>query len=61
METDEPELYIRGDVSLQQPEQIRPKKKVAISQRDQELLQAQQEAEGVKEHPETIPREVIET
>ena len=61
METDEPEIFIRGHAEHQEPEQVRPKKKVAISKRDQDELRARIEAEGEKEHTETLPREVIQT
>lgn len=61
VETNEPEFFVRTDATSLQPQQVRPKKKVAISQRDKEALMAMQKAEGEKEHTELAPREVIQT
>ena len=62
METDEPEFFIMGNLEAQAtPEQIRPKKKVAINKRDIEAQKALENAQEGKEHTETAPREVIQT
>lgn len=61
VETDEPELYIKGNGDEQQPEQIRPKKKVALTKRDHEAQAVLDKADSKKEHTETAPREVITT
>ena len=60
VETDEPELYVRGNIAPQ-PEQIRPKKKVVINQRDAAEAKAMEDAQAEKEHTELVPREVINT
>ena len=43
------------------PEQVRPKKKIAINQRDIEAQKALESAQEDKEHTETAPREVFHT
>lgn len=60
VETNEPELFIRGDVN-KQPEQIRPKKKVAIGQRDVDAQKAEKVADDKKVYTEALPRECIQT
>ena len=60
VETDEPEVFIRGD-SQANPEQVRPKKKAVISRRDQEAVDAEAAANvrDEKAHIESVPRELI--
>ena len=43
------------------PEQVRPKKKVAINQRDIDAQKALENQQEGKEHTELAPREVIHT
>jgi len=48
VETEDPEVFIRGD-SQANPEQVRPKKKAVISRRDQEAADADAKAENERE------------